>query len=140
MINRETDYAIRAVLCLAQAGGSASASTSEVARTMDIPYRFLRKLVRPLVRSGIVSSRRGKGGGLTLKRKPSEISLLDVVQAFAPAATKLSRCVDGRSRCARMGYCTVHRELEQVQRMVDTRLGALTFEQLAAESSGDRKK
>jgi Rrf2 family protein len=141
MINRETDYAIRAVLCLSRTGGTGSASTAEVARTMEIPYRFLRKLVRPLVRSGVVRSRRGKGGGLTLVRRPEAISLLDVVQAFAPAATKLSLCVDGRSRCGRMGHCAVHRELKEVQRVVDERLGQITFAALAAEPAvGAEKK
>ncbi|MEI8139570.1 MAG: Rrf2 family transcriptional regulator [bacterium] len=55
MITRETDYSMRLVLALAERHkkGILSASSAEIAAEMDIPYRFLRKLVKRLVVGGI---------------------------------------------------------------------------------------
>ncbi|HEC62861.1 MAG TPA: Rrf2 family transcriptional regulator, partial [Candidatus Acetothermia bacterium] len=52
-----------------------------LAATAHVPYPFLAKLVPTLVQAGILSSSRGKGGGVRLARPPAEISLLQVIQA-----------------------------------------------------------
>ena len=141
MITREADYALRVVLYLSGRRGDPDAgpvSAAEVAREMDIPYRFLRKLINRLVRVGLLVSRRGKGGGIALRRPPARITLLQVANAMAPAGVKLNACIAQQERCNRAVFCPVHRALAEAQRTVDRRLNAVTFARLCAAAARSR--
>ena len=132
MITRETDYSMRLIIALAdrQKKGIVSASSSEVAKEMDIPYRFLRKLVKRMVAGRLLSSRRGKGGGLELARPARRITLYDILEIMAPAGTRLSQCVATPISCRRAGTCRVHRAIGAIQTSVDRQLRAATLESL----------
>jgi Rrf2 family iron-sulfur cluster assembly transcriptional regulator len=128
LITRETDYALRAMLYLAKQGEqSGSISTAELSEEMDIPYRFLRKIVSKLVSAELVLSRRGKGGGLSLARLPKAISLYDVVKAVDPDSIVLNRCLADNDCCNRSGFCGVHAELARMQDVLDKGLRNATL-------------
>ncbi|MEI6421855.1 MAG: Rrf2 family transcriptional regulator [Lentisphaerota bacterium] len=131
MITREADYAIRVVLCLAAMPKGRSMSTSVLAEQMFIPYRFLRRIVRKLCASGIVGSIRGKAGGIYLLEKPAKISVHDILAVFDPGALMLNRCYEKDNSCPRKKKCGVHRALEPVQKLLNERLEAISFADLA---------
>jgi Rrf2 family nitric oxide-sensitive transcriptional repressor len=133
MITREADYAIRVCLHLArqQRAGVARTGTAAMAKELEIPYRFLRKLVLRLVRLGLVASRRGKGGGVCLARRPDALTVRDVLSAVAPESTTLNICLMDGCGCRRSRQCTIHRALATVQATLDRELGRLTFARLA---------
>jgi Rrf2 family protein len=132
MITRETDYSMRMMLALAErhSKGIDSVSSAAVAEEMDIPYRFLRKLVKRLVSGGLIESRRGKGGGVSLARKPGEISLFDVLKATGPRGAELSYCVSDPETCQRATLCRLHREFKGIQGEIDKRLKAVSVADL----------
>ena len=139
MITRETDYAIRATLYLAQQQDpTRSVSTSELSEEMAIPYRFLRKIVSKLVAAELVMSRRGKGGGLSLAREPQRISLMEIIQAVDPETLLLNRCLTDVTRCDRALYCGIHMELSRMQEQLDAGLAAVTLASIAQHESGDK--
>ncbi len=83
-ISARADYAVRAVLELAvrQGDGPAAPVTAEaVAAEQGIPHKFLEGILGDLRRAGLVTSRRGGGGGYTLARRPSAITVADVIRA-----------------------------------------------------------
>jgi len=47
-----------------------------------MPERFLLQILRSLVTHGILQSTRGVEGGYSLDRSPSEISLLEIIEAI----------------------------------------------------------
>ena len=132
MITRESDYSMRMVLALSDRHkrGILSASSADVAAEMDIPYRFLRKLVKRLVTGGLLESRRGKGGGIALARKPETITLFDVVRATGPKGIELSPCVSAPKTCSRSALCRIHGEFKTIQTEVDRRLKKVRFSDL----------
>lgn len=135
MITREADYAIRAVLHMAlQEDSGHCVTTNELSRTMEIPYRFLRKLVAKLTAAGIVGSRKGRGGGLTLGRPTREISLHDVVYAVAPSALRINRCTGEDGTCSRLPKCAIHEVLSALQQKMDDSLTSVRFDVLADRS------
>jgi Rrf2 family protein len=75
------DYAVRAAVELAAAGGTAR-KVSELAAAQDIPPRFLENILLTLRRAGIVQSRRGTDGGFRLSRPPEEITVANVLRAI----------------------------------------------------------
>ena len=132
MITREADYAMRVGLFLAKnrRADRVTASCAEVAAAMAIPYRFLRKIVKRMVAAGLISSTRGKGGGLRLTRAPQQVTLLALIGAMGPAGVTLSRCVAHPRGCSRSAHCRARRALGRVQHILDTELAKLTLKDL----------
>lgn len=80
-VSKRTDYATRAVLALAVAGGG-PLKLEEIAAATDAPRSVLEQVMPALRSGGIVRSVRGPGGGYTLNRPPEEITLERVVRLF----------------------------------------------------------
>lgn len=134
MIRRETDYAIRTVLCLALAESetSGSVSTAALSEKTGVPYRFLRKIMSKLVAGEIVKSRRGKGGGVQLAKPPDDITLLDVLLLVDPDAISMNQCMrDAPPSCQRWAYCGVRQALMAVQQNQHAQLADITMGQIA---------
>ncbi|MGH2856101.1 MAG: RrF2 family transcriptional regulator [Solirubrobacteraceae bacterium] len=74
------DYAVRAAVELAAAGG-ASRKVAEIAEAQGIPPRFLENIMLALRRTGLAQSRRGADGGFRLACPPERITLADVLRA-----------------------------------------------------------
>jgi len=98
-ITRQADYAVRAVLYLAQLGPERRAATSQIAQEQKIPPSFLAKIVSQLSVAGILQTSRGARGGVSLARDPEDISVLEVVEAI-DGPILLNECVgDNGSGC-----------------------------------------
>jgi Rrf2 family protein len=78
-----------------------------------------------------VATRRGAGGGVSLARPPSEISLLQVVEAL-DGPVRLNLCVIQPDACPQNSHCPVHPVWAQAQRQLTELLGNTTFDELAA--------
>jgi Rrf2 family protein len=76
------DYALRAVVELASAGGTADhpVTAERLATAQDIPPKFLESIMLQLRRAGIVHSQRGPEGGYWLTKPSAEIFLADVIR------------------------------------------------------------
>lgn len=126
------DYALRAVLEVAE---RTSAPVAEIARRRRVPPAFLAKVVRDLVRAGILRSTRGPGGGLTLGRPSARLTLLEVLEAVdGPVA--LNRCVPGGGGCPLMRRCPARDVWLRLQRVVTDELRAVTVAGLSAGPPG----
>jgi len=128
LVTRETDYAVRTVLYLAR-DSSRMASVTEVARVMHIPKSFLAKILQRLVRSHILASMRGVKGGFTLARKPTEISLLDILESIQGPAGINVCAIDSR-RCRFSSTCSVHPVWVEIRKEVERRLKKQTIAKL----------
>jgi predicted ArsR family transcriptional regulator len=67
LITRNTDYAIRALLVLADKEGE-YVSAREIAEEQDIPYEYVRKILQELIKEKMVVSKEGGKGGFRLTR------------------------------------------------------------------------
>jgi Rrf2 family protein len=105
-ISRKTDYAMRMLAALArQEDGILSVRIA--ADENDVPYSFARSIQHDLVRAGLVESLRGARGGMRLAVDPSDITLLQVVEAVqgpVDIATCDTAGPDG-APCPRMVDC-----------------------------------
>ena len=82
-ISARVDYAVRAMLILAEAdaAGSGPVSIEALATRQELPRKFLEAIFADLRRAGLVLSRRGARGGYVLARGRGEISVGDVFRA-----------------------------------------------------------
>jgi Rrf2 family protein len=131
-ISRQTDYAARLVLHLSmQADATALVSIREIAEVKGMPLPFVRRLVGKLVRSGLLESGRGTGGGVRLARPASAIRLLDVVEAME-GGISLNRCSINREACPLGGNCPIRCIWAEANASLRQSLGGVDFGQLAA--------
>ena len=132
LLTKQTDYAIRAVLHLAQRNGARTASR-EIAERERIPLQFLRRIVQTLVKDGVVTSKEGVAGGLTLARKAGRIRVLDMIRLFQ-GAVQLSECLFRKKVCHNRATCALRRRIARVERQVTREFERLTIAQLLKES------
>jgi Rrf2 family protein len=90
-----TQYAIRALVCLAVKRGEGVVNGAQIAEFGDIPRKYVEQVMHDLRQGGFVRSQRGKGGGYSLARDPSEISLLEVLETMEGSLDRLGRMPGG---------------------------------------------
>jgi Rrf2 family protein len=128
-ITRQADYAVRAMIYLAQLTPEQRASTSQIAQEKQIPPSFLAKIVSQLSVAGLLQTSRGARGGVSLAKEPEEISLLDVVEAI-DGPILLNECVGNQNACSFGSSCPMKPVWCDAQKELVTRLGKTTFANL----------
>lgn len=119
MISTKTKYALKAMLYLASRNtAQGSVLSSEIAEKERIPRKFLEHILLQLKNKGLLTSRKGKGGGYLLARNSDQISFGDVVRVFEGSLAPVPCVEPGRQakcpECQDAHFCairTVMREL-----------------------------
>ena len=83
MISQTVEYALRAVVTIAQHANQ-PCTAQEVSEITQVPAPYLSKVMQGLVRANLVASKRGLHGGFVLTKEPSELSILEVIDAVDP--------------------------------------------------------
>ncbi|MBQ4487532.1 MAG: Rrf2 family transcriptional regulator [Oscillospiraceae bacterium] len=129
----ESDYAVRITGYLAEkaVSGGERSEAKVISENTGVSLRFALKILRKLVTSGIVRSYKGMQGGYELGRKPSEITLLDVVRAIE-GDYHINRCHEHDFICTRNAKsCCVYRSVfEEITDIVSEKLAEYDFEYL----------
>lgn len=80
-VTAKADYAVRAVIELADSKPDAPRKVDDVAQAQGIPVSFLENILTQLRSSGIVRSQRGPEGGYWLAHPADEVSLAQIIRA-----------------------------------------------------------
>lgn len=129
MLSLTTEYALRAVTCLAgrRASGQVSSSADELATVTKIPRRYLHRVMQRLVTAGLVESRCGNQGGYALNRDANGLTILDVVNAVEPLQ-RICHCpLDLESHTS---LCPLHAELDRAYAACEVAFQKVTIHDL----------
>ena len=102
-----------------------------LARVEAVPPTYLVQILGELRNGGLVTSRRGKQGGYSLARPPSEISLLEVIRLIEGDVLELGVSVEGQS-----GKLVAQAWME-VRAVMEAKCREITMEKLAARAGGE---
>jgi Rrf2 family protein len=80
-VTAKADYAVRAVVELADSSQDSPRKVDDVATAQGIPVSFLENILTQLRSSGVVRSQRGPEGGYWLARDPDELNLAQIIRA-----------------------------------------------------------
>ena len=130
MISQTVEYALRAVVLLAYHHGEPK-TVQTIAAFTRVPAPYLSKLMQGLVRSRLVLSKRGLGGGFTLSKDPTEITIWDIIDAVDPMERILG-CplgIEGHT-----SLCPLHKRLDDSIAHVEKSFRATTLAEMIEES------
>ncbi len=82
MISKKTKYALNALVHLAKKYEQGPVLISLISEEERIPQKFLEAILLDLKNAGILGSKKGKGGGYYLIKKPLEVNVADVMRLF----------------------------------------------------------
>ena len=113
MISRTAEYALRAVVHLAETGGG-PATAREISDNIGVSAGYLAKVLRTLSHADLVLAQRGVGGGFTLAKDPGEISVLNVLEACDGYSGPVLRCPLGKHT----DLCPLHELLNRTTEQI----------------------
>ena len=131
-VSLRSSYGIMAAVDLAMQSGSAPIQAKSIARRQGIPARFLEQVLHAMKKAGLVSSQRGAQGGYVLSRKPSDVSVAEILEALEGPVlrtTELNGRAHGTSPVAAL-LAKVWDRVHEAERHV---LEGITVEELAGE-------
>lgn len=134
ILSQTAVYALKAVMHLAEAGAGTPQRVDDIASALDVPRNYLSKILNGLVRSGVLHSTRGPGGGFALASDPSGLSLADVIQPFDDIAHD-SGCLLRRERCNESSPCAAHGRWKSVSTSVKTFLLDTTIQDMTGSGA-----
>ena len=83
MLTKKVKYALNALVYLSRGDNSATPKTADrIASDNNIPKKFLESILGDLKKVGILSSVHGKGGGYLMRKRPEEISMVEIIRMF----------------------------------------------------------
>jgi len=129
---RKGDYALRAMVYLADSQNASTHTIDEISRNSEVPRHFLAKILKDLTRANLLIAVKGARGGYRLSRQASEISLLEVVEATI-GQIALNLCNEGLDRCPNSETCGLHPVWEQASAAVrdifgQTKLSSIKYQ------------
>jgi Rrf2 family iron-sulfur cluster assembly transcriptional regulator len=136
-LTRAAEYGIRALLYLAQQQPDKICFISEISLGMDVPEKFLAKILQTLTKGGLVRSHRGVKGGFSLARPAGDVTLKDVVECLE-GPVRLNKCLIGPDKCDRSSFCPVHPIWAEAQDKLLEVLSGASLKSLAESSQKDK--
>jgi len=130
-ISKKAEYALRALVAMAR--GPRWIQIQELSRQENIPVKFLEQIMLSLKQGGLLTSKRGVGGGYSLRMKPPEISIGDVVTIIdGPIAPIPCAAVPPVEQCNCPGPvpCPVRLTMIEIRQDLDHSLRRRTIEDM----------
>ncbi len=98
-----------------------------VAAEEEISIRYLEQIIIPLKIYKLVKSIRGAGGGYTLARKPSEITICQILEALE-GSCGLVDCVDDTDFCDRVPSCAAYEIWSEASHLLKNYFQSMTLQ------------
>ncbi len=130
-LTRAADYAVRAMMHIGSLPENGVALKDDIAQAQHIPPSFSAKILRQLVKTGLLRSARGVNGGFGLARDAAKINLLEIVEGIE-GPLHLNDCTPDAEHCTLSHDCPVSTVWLEVQNQMTALLRETTLETLLA--------
>jgi Rrf2 family protein len=141
MLSMKAKYGLKAMLRLAKDYGRGPWLIADLAAEEGIPKKFLELILLELKQQGFLQSKKGKGGGYLLARRPEEISVGTVLRTLdgtlAPVPCVGHTAYRPCDECKNPGACSIRLLMTEVHDATTGILDSTTLDQLARQGDGD---
>jgi len=138
MLTRTSEYALRAMIHLAQHEEAWPIPGREIASEAGIPPKYLSKILGDLVRARVLDSSPGKSGGFRMRRAPRKTALLTVLSPFEQFEQR--SCPFGNQQCSNENPCFAHDQWKKVIETQQRFLKKTTVEDIAERAPTKKRR
>lgn len=135
MFSQTAEYALRTVVYLSEQAPLAQ-TTDQIAVNTLVPKPYLSKVIQGLCRANIVQAKRGIGGGVALVKTPSDLTILDVINAVEPIV-RIRECPLALKTHGEH-LCPLHRQMDETLAMIETTFQGTTLAEILDEPTSSR--
>lgn len=129
-ITKQTDYGVVLLTHLASQPDR-HVNAPELSAETQLPLPMVSKILKLLVREGLLLSNRGVKGGYSLARLPGEITMAEIIAALeGPIA--ITECIELSSDCSHEQLCSVRSNWQRINDAVRGALEGITLAEMAA--------
>lgn len=109
---------------------------AEIAKSQKISPHFVSTIAVLLKRAGFIKAMRGPKGGITLARDPSDIHLLEVIEAVRGPLAIMPCLEKPKSGCKNTAECPVYDMWEDINNRIREALNDYTLEAVISKVRG----
>jgi Rrf2 family iron-sulfur cluster assembly transcriptional regulator len=128
-LTKRSSYGLIVIVELAAGRTSQPITAKTIARKYRFPLPFIEKILHQLRKSGLVTSRKGRGGGYVLALDPQTTSVFHILEALEEPLD-LVGCLRSGGACRAVALCPTKAMWETIDRRLKTLLGSLTLADL----------
>jgi Rrf2 family transcriptional regulator, iron-sulfur cluster assembly transcription factor len=137
LLSKSFGYALRGVLYVALMNDeNRKTPVDEIARRLSVPRHFLGKIMKAVVKAGVLNSRRGQQGGFFINEKTLQTTLMKLVE-ITGETTEPGGCVLSLRKCNVKKPCPMHNETEILRKQWNSLLLSTTLGDLVNKSEHD---
>jgi Rrf2 family protein len=129
---KRADYGLMAIHYIAIHEAVGAVSAKRVAEEFAIPAELLAKILQRLARERLIVSQNGPKGGYVLARRPSEITVGEVIRALEGPISIVS-CLEDDSNCPQIARCSLRRPVQKLQVAISQLLDTMSLAELAGD-------
>lgn len=131
MFYKETEYALRGLVYIQlQNTNGRKPGIIEIAKEIDAPQHYTAKILQRLVKQGLVSSIKGKGGGFYFEEGKSDLTLEKIIIQTEGIKT-LTGCSFGLKQCSSESPCPMHEHYAPIRDAMNKLVSTETIQSLA---------
>lgn len=138
MFSPTCQYAVRALVHLAQHEAGRAVLARDIAVAEEIPRQFLSKILHQLAQKGLVRSQKGPGGGFMLARPASVLTLGEIIAAVDGVQDLSRRCILGLEECSDVASCALHDAWKAFRLQYESTIAALTLRDIVGTLENKR--
>jgi Rrf2 family protein len=127
---KRADYGLMAIHYIAINDGFGAVSAKRIAEEFAIPPELMAKILQRLAKQGLVVSTNGPKGGYALARRPTEITVGQVIRALEGPINIVS-CLED-SECPQMAKCNLRRPVHKIQAAISQVLDTMSLAELTS--------
>jgi Rrf2 family protein len=131
MFNKETEYALRALVYIqTQNITGRKPGIIEIAKEIEAPQFYTAKILHRIVKQGLLSSTKGKGGGFYFDDNKGEVSLKELITLTEGTKT-FTGCGFGLKQCSCENPCPLHEQFASIRDSLNRLVSTETIQSLA---------
>ncbi len=128
-IIRDTDYAVRTLVFMARSAkkeGKDIITVDDIVEELNLPERFMRKILQRLAKEKILVSYKGKDGGFSFLKSPGQIRLTDIIEIFQ-GKVDITNCLLKGRVCPDVKRCILRKRLKDIGSSLNRELKKITI-------------
>ena len=130
LVSTRGRYALRVLIDMAEHQSDHYVPLKEIAQRQEISEKYLESIVKALVKGGVLTGLRGKGGGYRLSQPPEECTVGAVLRATEGTLAPIACLTEDAPPCARQAECRTLSMWQGLDRVIQEYLDGFTISDL----------